>query len=237
MYILGQLRRTAPLKCSFFSRLVTWLHSSLVLNQCLNGLPLVDDFMKSTLRKSNLTVWYLKFCFYISSEFPRTQFRILPVRPPRLWLTGHTQDPPPVGRKGDAAADAVAKALQSRPTARPHRRQPTGLLHPWDFPGKSTGVGGRCLLQGRHCWLVSGQGRARLRTLSISSSKKGPPADAGDVGLIPGSGRFPGGGNGSPLQHSGLENPMDRGAWWATVRGVAKSQARLSGWAHTCPHP
>ena len=47
---------------------------------------------------------------------------------------------------------------------------------------------------------------------------------AGDLGLISGSGRSPGEGNGYPLQYSCLENPMDRGAWWATVHGVAKSQ-------------
>ena len=47
-------------------------------------------------------------------------------------------------------------------------------------------------------------------------------SDAGDVGLIPGSGRSPGGGNDSPLQYSCLENPMDRGSWRATVLGVAK---------------
>ena len=47
--------------------------------------------------------------------------------------------------------------------------------------------------------------------------------DAGDRGLIPGSGRSPGGGNGNLLQYSCLENPMDRGAWQATVYGVAKS--------------
>ena len=45
----------------------------------------------------------------------------------------------------------------------------------------------------------------------------------GDLGLIPGSGRSPGEGNGSPLQYSDLENPMNRGAWWATVHGVSKS--------------
>ena len=49
------------------------------------------------------------------------------------------------------------------------------------------------------------------------------PCNAGDLGLIPGSGRFPGEGNGNPLQYSCLENPMDRGAWWTTVHGVAKS--------------
>ena len=47
------------------------------------------------------------------------------------------------------------------------------------------------------------------------------PANAGDVDLIPGSGRSPEG-NGNPLQYSCLENPMDRGAWWATVHGIAK---------------
>ena len=54
------------------------------------------------------------------------------------------------------------------------------------------------------------------------------PAKAGDVGSIPGSGRPPGGGNGNPLQYSCLENPMDRGGWWATVHGVAKSWTQLS---------
>ena len=46
--------------------------------------------------------------------------------------------------------------------------------------------------------------------------------------LIPGSGRFPGYGNGNPLQHSCLKNPMDKGDLWATVHGVTKSQMRLS---------
>ena len=48
-----------------------------------------------------------------------------------------------------------------------------------------------------------------------------------DVGSIPGSGRSPGGGHGNPLQYSGLENPMDRGAWQATVHWVTKSQTLL----------
>ena len=52
---------------------------------------------------------------------------------------------------------------------------------------------------------------------------KNPPANAGDVDLIPGLGRSLGGGNGSPLQYSCLESPMDRGAWRAIVHGVAKS--------------
>jgi len=51
---------------------------------------------------------------------------------------------------------------------------------------------------------------------------KNLPANAGDLGLIPGSGRSPGEENGNPLQYSGLENPMYRRAWWATDHGVAK---------------
>ena len=51
---------------------------------------------------------------------------------------------------------------------------------------------------------------------------KNPPANAGDMSLIPGLGRSPGGGNGYPFQYFCLENFMDRGGWWATVHGVAK---------------
>ena len=53
--------------------------------------------------------------------------------------------------------------------------------------------------------------------------------DIRDVGLIPGSGRSAGGGHGNPLQYPCLENPMDRGIWWATVHSVAKSQTQLKG--------
>ena len=52
--------------------------------------------------------------------------------------------------------------------------------------------------------------------------------NAGDLGSIPGLGRSPEEGNGNPLQYSCLENPMDGGAWWATVHGVAKGRTRLS---------
>ena len=62
---------------------------------------------------------------------------------------------------------------------------------------------------------------------------KAPVCNAGDLGSIPGSGRFPGEGNGNPLQYSCLENPMDRGTWWATVHGVAKSWTRLSDFTFT----
>ena len=56
---------------------------------------------------------------------------------------------------------------------------------------------------------------------------KNLPADAGDMGLILQSGKFSGEGNGNPLQCSCLGNPVDRGAWWAIVLGVAKSQTQL----------
>ena len=57
---------------------------------------------------------------------------------------------------------------------------------------------------------------------------KASACNAGDLGLIPKSGRFPAEGNGNPLQYSCLENPIVGGAWWATVHGVAKNQTRLS---------
>ena len=60
---------------------------------------------------------------------------------------------------------------------------------------------------------------------------KNPPANAGDIrdaSSNPGLGRSPGGGRGNPLQYSCLENPMDSGAWWATVHGVTKSQTHLA---------
>ena len=66
--------------------------------------------------------------------------------------------------------------------------------------------------QGLHRWL----------------SEKNLPDSAGDMVSIPGSGRSPGEGNGNPLQYSYLGNPMDKGAWWATVHGVAKSWTRLN---------
>ena len=57
---------------------------------------------------------------------------------------------------------------------------------------------------------------------------KNPAANAGNMGLISELGRYPGEGNGNPLQYSWLGNPIDRGTWWATVHGVTMSQTRLS---------
>ena len=58
---------------------------------------------------------------------------------------------------------------------------------------------------------------------SGSEVVKASASNAGDLGLIPGSGRSSGEQNGNPLQYSCLENPMDGGAWWATVHGIAES--------------
>ena len=65
-----------------------------------------------------------------------------------------------------------------------------------------------------------------MRTIGFpgGSVVKNLHVNARDAGLIPGSGRFPGGGHGNPLQYSSLENPMDRGDWWAAVHRVAKSR-------------
>ena len=65
---------------------------------------------------------------------------------------------------------------------------------------------------------------------------KNPPANAEDVGLIPQWGRSPVSGNGNPLQYSCLGNPMDRGAWWATVCEVAESDTIEQLGTHTHTH-
>ena len=64
------------------------------------------------------------------------------------------------------------------------------------------------------------------------SYSKESACNAGDQGSSPGSGRLPGEGNGNSLQNSCLDNPMERGAWWATVHGVSKSWTWLSPWSH-----
>ena len=77
-----------------------------------------------------------------------------------------------------------------------------------------------------------GKSRSKVNRNMVESNKKrlpsfsvvkNLPANAGDAGLIPGSERSPGRGNGNPLQYSCLGNPMDRGAWQAMVHGIAKS--------------
>ena len=84
-----------------------------------------------------------------------------------------------------------------------------------------------------------------LQTLTFDpttdgSVMKNPPASTGDAGSIPGLGGSPGGGNGNPLQYSCLGNPMDRGAWWATVHGITKESDTMKDKSphthtHSCP--
>ena len=97
------------------------------------------------------------------------------------------------------------EVAQSCPTLRPHGLQPTRLLCPWDFPGKSTGVGCHCLLR-------------------LPMNKSGIW-----VYLLYSEGE----GNGNPLLYSCLKKPVDRGAWQATVHGVAKSLTWFSTHKHT----
>ena len=66
-----------------------------------------------------------------------------------------------------------------------------------------------------------------FRNFPTGSAVKNPPANAGDAGSIPGSGRSPGEGNSNPLQHPCLGNAMDRGAWQPTVHGGHKNQTGL----------
>ena len=102
----------------------------------------------------------------------------------------------------------------------------SGLLFP--TPGESSWprnwTGLSCIAGGFFTnWTV----REALTCSKVSSCNEG------DLGSIPGSGRSPGEGNGNPLQYSCLENPMDRGARWATVHGVTKSRTRLSDFTHS----
>ena len=73
----------------------------------------------------------------------------------------------------------------------------------------------------------------QFKSFPGGSDGKPSACSAGDLGSTPGLGRSPGEGNGNPLQYSCLENPMDRGAWRATVHGVAKSQTQLSNFTFT----
>ena len=93
-------------------------------------------------------------------------------------------------------------------------------------PGSIPGQGTKSdVLQS--CMLLRSPGAAPLAPQKEISEA----GDSGETGLIPESGRSPGGGNGDSLQYPCRENPMDGGAWRATVHGNAKNQTRLSKWA------
>ena len=74
-----------------------------------------------------------------------------------------------------------------------------------------------------HCPRIKSQLWQSSQVVLVVKNMAASAGDIREVGLIPGLGRSPGGGHGNPLQYSCLENPMDRGAWWAMVFKVAKS--------------
>ena len=144
-------------------------------------------------------------------------------------------------------------------SVRPWRQQPTRLPHPWDSPGKNTGVGCHFLLQcmkvksesevaqscptlsdpmdcSLPCSSVHGIFQARVLewgAIAFSRARRHPllylQNHSGTLVVL----ALFGEGNDTPLQYSCLENPMDGGAWWATVHGVAKSRTGLSDFTFT----
>ena len=131
----------------------------------------------------------------------------------------------------------------------PHGLQPARFLCLWNSPGKNTGVNSHSLLLGifptqglnpglLHCRQSTYHSHfigfiqefifSLLLCFPGASDHKESACSAGDPDFILGSGRSPGEGNGNPLQYSCLENPMDRGAWQATVHGVAKNWTQLN---------
>ena len=120
----------------------------------------------------------------------------------------------------------MPRSLQT-PKGKPYTQRGSNLLAEPEAGGASA--------QALPPWI-----RGFLTTLTSGfpggSGVKHTPAQAGDVGLIPGSGRSPGEGNGNPLQYSCLDNPTDRGACWAS-HGVAKSRTCLSTSTTTLTRP
>ena len=89
------------------------------------------------------------------------------------------------------------------------------ILRPWLMP---------CISWALSNSIFAEWGAMQVKSASLMAQRVESACNSGDPGLIPGLGE----GNGNPLQYSCLENSMDRGAWWATIRGVAKSRTRLS---------
>ena len=108
-----------------------------------------------------------------------------------------------------------------------------------NFPGSSAGKessegdSGSIIRSGRSSGKGIGYPHQYSWASLVAQVIKNLPAMGGDLGLIPGLGRCPGGRHGNQLQYSCLENPHDRGVWQATVRRIVKSQTRLSDWAHS----
>ena len=117
-------------------------------------------------------------------------------------------------------------------SVQPHTWQPTRLPRPWDSPGKNTGVGCHCLL-----WELPYDPAIPLLGIHTKETRieRGTctPMFIAALFIIARTWKQPGEGNGTLLQYSCLEKPMDGGAWWAAVHEVAKSWTRLSDFTFT----
>ena len=155
--------------------------------------------------------------------FPEKERRAAPPSP-HTWLGDSAHEDTLSGRQclpGQSGRDRHGDARELRPQGRGWRMTPLGTPSPKEghgplasrTPARTPGVQ-PCLSRS---WGFPG-----------GSAGKDSACNAGGPGLIPGLGRSPGEGNDNPLQYSCLGNPMNRGAWWATVHGIAKSRTRLS---------
>ena len=144
------------------------------------------------------------------------------VCPPLVWQSGHALPLlGPISHQTLNTRFIASSVLHLLPTLL--------LLHlPWFSAGTFPPQGlCRCFSGCRDC--TSPRYYLQDTICLVAQMTKCLPAMRVDLGSIPGSGRSPGEGNGNPLQYSCLENPMDGGAWWATVHGVTKSRrTRLS---------
>ena len=113
------------------------------------------------------------------------------------------------------------------PLQLPERKSPTDALWARHKSSSAASTAGLFVSQGRALGFMSLVGFSWGLPQWLSGKEFACHAeDARDAGLIPGLGRAPGGGRGTSLQYSCLENPMDRGAWWASVHGVTKNRAQ-----------
>ena len=112
----------------------------------------------------------------------------------------------------------------------------------WDLPIKAYFSLRKYNTPGGHShlwikWCCSSRRPSASQVVQVVKNLPDNKGDIRDLGSIPGSGRSPGGGNGNSLQYSCLENPTDRGTWWAIVHGVTQSRTRLSDWDQIKPVP
>ena len=171
--------------------------------------------------------------------------------------SGHKERRAWCGPKAQDQRDRVWRAADRRLVVKTKEGEGTSLVVQWlkrhvpnaGSPGSIPGQGTRSCMPQIDPWCPNMQPIQTQLLMSDfclpirvpwgfpdGSDSKESACNERDPGLIPGSGRSPGKGNGNPLQYSCLENPMNRGAWWTTVHGVAKSRTRLSNWVRTHTH-